>query len=152
MCPGVLWWWCSDVAPTLLCQYYSLKSKSPDSQTYKVHIKMLDGLEAVALKKQNHQCLVCVALWCHHVFAFYFYLQKKKKNFFRFRWQKKNKLWFVLRHTPSRSNQWKQWFLCDCKSLYVCASLYAEVRCKICSFASSSTDQLIGYINKWSVI
>lgn len=78
MCPGVLWWWCSDVAPTLLCQYYSLKSKSPDSQTYKVHIKMLDGLEAVALKKQNHQCLVCVALWCHHVFAFYFYLQKKK--------------------------------------------------------------------------
>lgn len=146
MCPGVLWWWCSDVAPTLLCQYYSLKSKSPDSQTYKVHIKMLDGLEAVALKKTkpSMSCVCCTLVSSCICFLL---LLAEKKNFFRFRWQKK-KLWFVLRHTPSRSNQWKQWFLCDCKSLYVCASLYAEVRCKICSFASSSTDQLIGYINK----
>lgn len=80
MCPGVLWWWCSDVALTLLCQYYSLKSKSPDLQTYKVHIKMLDGLEAVALKNKTINVL-CVLHFGVIMYLLFTFTCRKKKLF-----------------------------------------------------------------------
>lgn len=80
MCPGVLWWWCSDVAPTPLCQYYSLKGKSPDSQTYKVHYDA-GWIGRSSFKKNKTINVLCVLHFGVIMYFLFTFTCRKKTTF-----------------------------------------------------------------------